>query len=106
MPRGMLFVAASGLVLVSNFTGTTHTERTPGMDRRTFLTTVAMAAPVLGQSRKPTPSAKTPAPKPAAVPPAPQGIPWTQWGGPNRNFQTEAKGLKETWPSTGPRVVW
>jgi outer membrane protein assembly factor BamB len=29
-----------------------------------------------------------------------------QWGGPNRNFQTQAKGLQGTWPATGPRVVW
>ena len=29
---------------------------------------------------------------------------WTQWGGPNRNFHTEARGLKDTWPATGPRV--
>src|SRR5262249_59917440 len=34
------------------------------------------------------------------------GIPWTQWGGPNRNFQTEATGLKDQWPATGPRVIW
>ena len=31
---------------------------------------------------------------------------WPQWGGPNRNFHTEAKGLKDTWPASGPRVVW
>jgi outer membrane protein assembly factor BamB len=76
----------------------------PAMDRRTFLT-LALAAPALGQTSK---SAK---PKPAAAPPpapapAAQGIPWTQWGGPHRNFQTEATGLKDTWPATGPRVVW
>src|ERR1700752_5293048 len=71
------------------------------MDRRTFLTTVALAAPVLGQSRKPAPAAKPPA-APAGQP----GIPWTQWGGPNRNFKTEASGLKDTWPASGPRVVW
>ena len=34
------------------------------------------------------------------------GIPWTQWGGPNRNFQTEATGIKDRWPATGPKVVW
>jgi outer membrane protein assembly factor BamB len=41
---------------------------------------------------------KSPAPSPA--------LPWTQWGGPDRNFQTEARGIKDTWPATGPRVVW
>ena len=67
------------------------------MDRRTFLS-LALAVPVLGQSRKP-------APKPAAKPAAP-AVPWTQWGGPHRNFQTEASGLKDVWPASGPRVVW
>lgn len=76
------------------------------MDRRTFLT-VALVAPTLGQAgRRGTqkPAAK-PAPKPAA-PAAPPAVPWTQWGGPHRNFQTEATGLKDTWPADGPRVVW
>src|SRR6185436_11425711 len=34
------------------------------------------------------------------------GIPWTQWGGPRRNFTTEASGLKSSWPASGPQVVW
>lgn len=34
------------------------------------------------------------------------GISWTQWGGPNRNFQTQATGLKAQWPTAGPKVVW
>ena len=64
------------------------------MDRRTFLRLV-LAAPAFGQTAK------------AVI----QGggkreIPWTQWGGPNRNFQTEASGLRDTWPAAGPRVVW
>jgi outer membrane protein assembly factor BamB len=76
------------------------------MDRRTFLT-VTVLAPALGQARgrgtqKPSPK---PAPKPTP-PAAPSGIAWRQWGGPNRNFQTQATGLKDTWPATGPRVVW
>ena len=33
-------------------------------------------------------------------------MPWTQWGGPHRNFQTDAPALKETWPASGPPVVW
>jgi outer membrane protein assembly factor BamB len=44
--------------------------------------------------------------KKAASKPASGGVPWTQWGGPNRNFQTEARGLKETWPAAGPKVIW
>ena len=70
------------------------------MDRRTFLT-LALSVPVFGQSSKPAPKpAAKPAPKPAA------GVAWTQWGGPNRNFQTEASGVKDVWPASGPRVVW
>ena len=83
-----------------------HFKRDPEMDRRTFLT-MTLVAPAVGQgARRP----QKPAPKPAAktaAPAAPStGVPWTQWGGPNRNFQTQATGLKDTWPPTGPRVVW
>jgi outer membrane protein assembly factor BamB len=37
-----------------------------------------------------------------------QGPPtaWPQWGGPNRNFIVEAKGLADKWPEAGPRVIW
>ena len=31
---------------------------------------------------------------------------WAQWGGPHRNFQSDAKGLATTWPATGPRRLW
>lgn len=31
---------------------------------------------------------------------------WLQWGGPNRNFTVDAKGLKETWPAEGPKQIW
>ena len=64
------------------------------MDRRTFLA-ATIAAPFLPQTRKPAPPAS-----PART------LPWTQWGGPNRNFQTDASGIKDTWPASGPRVVW
>jgi hypothetical protein len=41
------------------------------------------------------------------VPPAaPKALAWRQWGGPTRNFQTEAAGVKDTWPASGPRVIW
>ena len=35
----------------------------------------------------------------------PDGIPWLQWGGPHRNFQTEAK-LPDAWPAAGPKILW
>jgi outer membrane protein assembly factor BamB len=63
------------------------------MDRRTFLSLV-LTAPAW--SRTATAVMQSP----------PRGIPWTEWGGPHRNFQTEASGLRETWPASGPRVIW
>jgi outer membrane protein assembly factor BamB len=57
------------------------------MTRRTFVGLTATSA--FAQSAK-----------------APAGIPWNQWGGPNRNFQTEAAGLKDQWPPGGPKVIW
>lgn len=63
------------------------------MDRRTFLA-VALAAPAFRQTAKVT------------APPTPRGVAWTQWGGPYRNFHTDASGLKDTWPAAGPRVIW
>ncbi len=33
------------------------------------------------------------------------GTPWLGWGGPHRNFQTEAK-LPDSWPPAGPKIVW
>jgi outer membrane protein assembly factor BamB len=62
------------------------------MDRRTFLTLV-VASPTLAQM------AKTPAT-------GARQVPWTQWGGPHRNFHTEAGSLKDTWGSAGPPVIW
>jgi outer membrane protein assembly factor BamB len=67
------------------------------MDRRTFLT-MTLAAPAMLRSME---SPESPLQKSSGG-----GVPWTQWGGPHRNFQTEATGLKDTWPSSGPRVVW
>ncbi|MBU0717473.1 MAG: PQQ-binding-like beta-propeller repeat protein [Planctomycetes bacterium] len=31
---------------------------------------------------------------------------WLQWGGPNRNFMVEAKGLADEWPEDGPPRLW
>jgi outer membrane protein assembly factor BamB len=88
------------------------------MNRRTFLA-IAIATPALGTAArtigeaqrgkpaKPVVKPAKPVVKPAKpVAPAAQGVPWTQWGGPHRNFQTEATGLKDTWPAGGPRVIW
>jgi outer membrane protein assembly factor BamB len=75
------------------------------MERRTFLS-MALAAPVFGQAQRPARPAKSAPAKAPPPPPAPVGVAWTQWGGPRRNFQTEASGIKDTWPATGPRVVW
>ena len=63
------------------------------MDRRTFLT-IVLAAPAFGEAGKALTQNRS------------KGVPWTQWGGPHRNFHTEATGLKDTWPASGPRVVW
>jgi outer membrane protein assembly factor BamB len=35
-----------------------------------------------------------------------QSSDWSQWGGPNRDFTSDAKGLVTNWPATGPRRVW
>lgn len=34
------------------------------------------------------------------------GSEWTQWGGPTRNFMSDAKGLASTWPAGGPKKLW
>jgi len=31
---------------------------------------------------------------------------WRQWGGPNRNFMSDATGLADVWPASGPPVLW
>ena len=62
------------------------------MDRRTFLTMTLALPAFVRQARASLQNSGA--------------VPWTQWGGPHRNFQTEATGLKDTWPSSGPRVVW
>jgi len=31
---------------------------------------------------------------------------WSQWGGPNRDFHSPAKGLAEKWPEDGPKKIW
>ncbi len=31
---------------------------------------------------------------------------WPQFGGPNRNFMCDAKGLASKWPEEGPKKLW
>jgi outer membrane protein assembly factor BamB len=31
---------------------------------------------------------------------------WPQWGGPTRDFKSDAKGLASVWPASGPRRLW
>lgn len=65
------------------------------MNRRTFLT-ITLGAPVFARAAKADGQPQS----------GPRGVPWTQWGGPHRNFQTESAGLRDTWPASGPPVVW
>ena len=37
---------------------------------------------------------------------APQTPGWPGWGGPRRNFTSDAKGLANTWPPDGPKRLW
>lgn len=37
---------------------------------------------------------------------AAQSSDWPQWGGPARDFKSDAKGLAATWPEGGPRRLW
>ena len=53
-----------------------------------------MAAPVFGQAARPI------------APGGTRGVPWTQWGGPHRNFQTEATASRTPGRPAGRRVVW
>src|SRR5262245_22552015 len=43
---------------------------------------------------------------PALQAQAPSGGAWRQWGGPNRNFNTDATGLAEKWAESGPPQLW
>src|SRR5262245_12856013 len=47
-------------------------------------------------------SVGTPSPRAQSAP----DTAWRQWGGPHRNFMVETTGLADTWPDTGPRVLW
>jgi outer membrane protein assembly factor BamB len=48
----------------------------------------------------------SPAPQSGTQPTAPASSGWTQWGGPSRNFHSTSTGLADSWPASGPPVVW
>ena len=35
-----------------------------------------------------------------------QSADWSQWGGPHRDFKSDATGLATSWPVSGPRRLW
>ena len=43
---------------------------------------------------------------PSANQNTPANADWRQWGGPNRNFISDATGLASSWPADGPPVLW
>jgi outer membrane protein assembly factor BamB len=60
--------------------------------RRTRVIVAIVAAGLLAQRADPAPTAAA--------------ADWTQWGGPNRNFVSDATGLASSWPASGPRKLW
>lgn len=36
----------------------------------------------------------------------PAAAQWLQWGGPNRDFKVDGKGISTTWPESGPKKLW
>jgi outer membrane protein assembly factor BamB len=56
---------------------------------------VLAIATILALSQSPVPRARQ---APASA--------WPQWGGPNRNFMSDSKGLASKWPAGGPKKVW
>jgi outer membrane protein assembly factor BamB len=65
------------------------------MRNRTILTALALAL-----CQGPMPLARQQAA------PASGTAAWPQWGGPNRNFMSDAKGLASKWPASGPKRLW
>src|SRR5688500_4419867 len=81
----------------------------PCMRNRTILCAFALA---LCSAPAPTARQATAPPRKALAPPARQQpaqgsiAGWTQWGGPNRNFMSDSKGLAASWPASGPKKLW
>ncbi len=65
---------------------------------------VPAQSPPQAASRHATP------PSPSSTAPSPEGAAtatsWKLWGGPGRNFISPATGLADTWPESGPPVLW
>jgi outer membrane protein assembly factor BamB len=57
---------------------------------------IVPCALVLALSQSPQPSARQ----------QPASAGWPQWGGPNRNFVIDSKGLASSWPAGGPKKLW
>ena len=36
----------------------------------------------------------------------PASVDWRQWGGPHRNFMSDATGLADSWGDSGPPLIW
>ncbi len=64
---------------------------------------VAVSTPAAGQAKKSAAAKRSTAAKPPVASPSDE---WPQWGGPQRNFMTDARGLANSWPSTGPKRLW
>ena len=64
------------------------------MRNRTILAALTVVVSALCQS-----------PMPLAQP-ASGSSAWPQWGGPNRNFMSDSKGLASKWPASGPKRLW
>ncbi|PYV45293.1 MAG: hypothetical protein DMG06_02880 [Acidobacteria bacterium] len=62
------------------------------------------------QKKRPAKGAATKLPAKRVTASKPSSLPastgWTQWGGPNRNFTSDSKGLANSWPAAGPRRLW
>src|ERR1700730_19336095 len=67
------------------------------MKARYFVVMGAIAAGALAELAPPSAARRAAADAPAY---------WAQWGGPNRNFMSDAKGLASSWPAGGPKKRW
>src|SRR4051812_2398511 len=64
---------------------------------RSLVSLVALAAALHASAAMPSAQLQ-PAQQPASV--------WAQWGGPNRNFVSDARGLASSWSAAGPTRLW
>lgn len=79
------------------------------MRKRTIfcaLTATLVAAPEPAARQATAPPARQALAPPARPQAAQSTAGWTQWGGPNRNFMSDSKGLATSWPAGGPKKLW